>query len=86
MTRPEVLAFIREHWLATQASVSPSGDPQAAVVGFVVTDAFELFFDTLTASRKALNLRRHSRVAFVIGGPTPGHERTVQLEGVADVT
>ena len=84
MTRTELLGFMREHWLATQASVSASGDPQAAVVGFVVTDAFELFFDTLTTSRKAANLRQHPRAAFVIGGAAPGDERTVQLEGVCD--
>lgn len=35
-------------------------------------------------SRKVANLRRNPAVAFVVGGTTPGDERTVQYEGVAD--
>jgi hypothetical protein len=75
---------MRGHSLAVQASVSPSLAPQAAVVGVVVTDDFEIFFDTLDATRKVRNLRQNPRIAFVIGGLTPGDERTVQYEGVAD--
>ena len=84
MTRADLLAFMREHSLAVQASVSSSDSPQAAVVGIVVTDEFEVFFDTLATSRKANNLRRNPRIALVIGGLTNGDERTVQYEGVAD--
>jgi general stress protein 26 len=83
-TRAEVLEFVRGHSLAVQASVSASLSPQAAVVGFIVTDAFELFFDTIESTRKVTNLRRNSTVAFVIGGLANGDERTVQYEGVAD--
>ena len=70
---------MRSHTYAVQASVSPSLAPQAAVVGVVVTDRFELFFDTLV-SRKVQNLRHNSKVAFVMWTG----ERTVQYEGVAD--
>ena len=84
MTRSELLQFMRGHSLAVQTSVSPSLAPQAAVVGIVVTDCFEVFFDTLDATRKMHNLRRNPRIGFVIGGLTPGDERTVQYEGVAD--
>jgi hypothetical protein len=84
MTRSELLQFMRGHSLAVQSSVSPSATPQAAVVGIVVTDDFEVFFDTLAVSRKMYNLRRNPRIAFVIGGLTHGDERTVQYEGVAD--
>ena len=70
--------------MAVQASVSPSGMPQAAVVGIVVTDDLHIFFDTLDASRKAQHLLRRPKVAFVIGGPANGEECTVQYEGVAD--
>ena len=82
-TRADILEFMRGHSLAVQASVSPSNSPQAAVVGFIVTDEFEVFFDTLESTRKAFNLRENSRVAFVIGGLAPGGERTVQYEGLA---
>ena len=83
-TRADILAFMRAHSLAVQASVSPSHSPQAAVVGFIVTDDFEMFFDTLDSTRKLVNLRQNSRIAFVVGGAAPGDERTVQYEGLAD--
>lgn len=84
MTRAEVLAFIRCHSLAVQASVSATGAPQAAVVGFIVTDDFEVVFDTVDTTRKVTNLRRHPRCALVIGGIVNGDERTVQVEGLTD--
>jgi general stress protein 26 len=84
MTTAELLSFMRTHPLAVQASVSADGDAQAAVVGIVVTDDFEVFFDTAEESRKVANLRRNPRIAFVIGGTTIGDERSVQYEGVAD--
>jgi hypothetical protein len=84
MTRDELLRFMRSHLLAVQCSVAPTGMPQAAVVGFVVSDQFEVFFDTLDTTRKVKNLRRNPKIAFVIGGLIKGDERTVQYEGVAD--
>jgi general stress protein 26 len=79
-----LLEFLRIHRLAVQSSVSAAGAAQAAIVGFAVTDRFEIVFDTLATTRKARNLRQNPRVALVIGGWTPGDERTVQYEGVAD--
>lgn len=67
-----------------QASVSAATAPQAAVVGFAISDQFEIVFDTLGATRKAENLRRNSHIALVIGGWLNGDERTVQYEGEAD--
>ncbi|HET9358168.1 MAG TPA: pyridoxamine 5'-phosphate oxidase family protein [Vicinamibacterales bacterium] len=85
MTRNELLAFMRSERYAVQASVSARGRPQAAVVGIAVSDAFEIVFDTLDSTRKAVNLRANPGVAFVIGGTGEGDERTVQYEGTADV-
>jgi len=82
--RADVLEFMRSHSLAVQASVSPVDAPQAAVVGFIVTDDFEVVFDTVNTTRKVANLRRNARCALVIGGIINGDERTVQLEGIAD--
>jgi hypothetical protein len=79
-----LLKFMRLHRLAVQASVSALDAAQAAIVGFAVTDLFEIVFDTLDTTRKVQNLRRNPRVALVIGGWVPGDERTVQYEGVAD--
>jgi general stress protein 26 len=84
ISREQLLAFMRQERYAVQASVAADGAPQAALVGVVVTDDFELFFDTLGTSRKAANLRRNPAVAFVLGPTDAGAVRTVQFEGVAD--
>lgn len=80
-----LLAFLRGHRLAVQASAGPTGAPQAAVVSYAVTDSFDVVFDTLDSTRKARNLRTNARIALVIGGLTNGDERTAQYEGIADV-
>lgn len=84
MDRADLLGFLRLHKWAVQGSVSPLGAPQAALVGFAVTDRLEIVFDTLESTRKASNLRANSGIAFVIGGWFDGDERTVQYEGLAD--
>src|SRR4029079_12762327 len=83
VTRDELLLFMRSHRYAVQASVAPSGAPQAAVVGIVVSDDFEIVFDTLESSRRVGNRRHDARIACVIGGLDGRGERTVQYEGVA---
>jgi hypothetical protein len=84
MTPPALLAFMRTHRVAVQASVTASATAQAAVVGIAITDQFEVVFDTLGSSRKAANLRANPSIALVMGGLLPGDERTVQYEGLAD--
>ncbi|HEY6923966.1 MAG TPA: pyridoxamine 5'-phosphate oxidase family protein [Steroidobacteraceae bacterium] len=84
VTRANVFDFIARQIYGVVASRSADGAPQAALVGFVTNTKLELFFDTFGETRKAENLRRDPRVAFVIGGGVPGDERTVQLEGIAD--
>jgi uncharacterized pyridoxamine 5'-phosphate oxidase family protein len=78
ITTAQLLSFMREHRLAVQASVTTTGQPQAAVVGFVASDGFEIFFDTSDSSRKVSNLRQNPKVAFVIGGTAVGEERSAQ--------
>jgi general stress protein 26 len=84
MSPGDLLQFLRTHRLAVQTSISPSGVPQAAVVGIAVSDRFEIVFDTLASTRKAFNLRQNPNAALVVGGLTQGDERTAQIEGVAD--
>jgi hypothetical protein len=72
VTRAELFPFLQKHRLGVQSTVSPSGEPQAAVVGIAVT---------LDTTRKCRNLRDDPRIAFVIGWDA---EITVQLEGIAD--
>jgi len=80
----DLLALLRRHTLAVQATVSAAGQPQAAVVGVAFTDDFEVIFDTLRSTRKFQNLCRDPKVSLVIGGWQEGDERTVQIEGQAD--
>jgi pyridoxine/pyridoxamine 5'-phosphate oxidase len=81
MTRSQLVQFLRRYRLAVQASVAASGAPQAAVVGFVVSDAAEIIFDTLTTTRKHRNLISDPRIALVIGWDD---EATAQIEGLVD--
>jgi pyridoxine/pyridoxamine 5'-phosphate oxidase len=81
MTRAELIRFLREHRQGVVSTVSPSGAPEAALVGIAVTDELELVFDTLSTTRKVANLRANPRVAVVIGW---AGEQTAQLEGIAD--
>lgn len=80
MTRVELIAFVRKHMLMVVSSSRSDGAPQSAVVGFVVSDDLELFFDTLSTSRKCSALRKDPRCALVIGWD----DKTAQLEGIAD--
>jgi hypothetical protein len=82
LTPIELLSYLRAQPLAIEATVTPQGTPQAAVLGVAVTNRCELLFDTVTPSRKHQNLVKNPCVAFVIGWE---HERTVQYEGIAEI-
>lgn len=90
MTRVELIQFLRRYKLAVVATIghpragapSSPGAPQAAVVGFAVSDELEIVFDTLDGTRKFANLVADPRVALVIGWDDA---ITAQIEGVADV-
>lgn len=84
ITTADLLAFLRTQRFAVEASRGPDDSIQAALIGIAVTDTLEIVFDTLASTRKAPNLRRSPRMALVIGGWSPGDERTVQYEGIAD--
>ena len=84
LARAHLLGFMRLEPYAVQASVSASGKPQVATIGIVVSDRFEVFFDTLDTTRKAGNLRRNPAVAMALGSTAEAAQCTVQLEGTAD--
>jgi hypothetical protein len=66
-------------------TLSPSGEPQAALVGYAVRPDFELIFDTLRTTRKYRNMMTAPLVSFTAGNIAGyGDERTVQYEGVAE--
>jgi PPOX class probable F420-dependent enzyme len=76
----DLLGFLRRQRFGVISSVSPDGQPQAAVVGLAFTDEGEAVFDTVAPSRKARNLRRDPRASLVLWEG----ERTVQMEGRVD--
>ena len=51
------------------------------MVGFGVSDACEIVFDTLTTTRKARNLAADPRIALVIGWPRPRGDRADRGRG-----
>jgi hypothetical protein len=85
MEKSELLAYLRSQRLGVLGTLAPSGDPQAALIGYAVTPDFELLFDTLQTTRKYRNMMAHPRVSFTVSN-TAGHgdERTAQYEGIAE--
>jgi pyridoxine/pyridoxamine 5'-phosphate oxidase len=80
MDLASIFAFVAGKRLAVVSTVDADGAPEAALVGFALTPARDLVFDTLAGSRKAANLRANPRVALVVGWDD---EITVQIEGLA---
>ncbi|MDR7110374.1 general stress protein 26 [Microbacterium trichothecenolyticum] len=79
---PAFVDFVRAEAQGVVATVSPSGAPEAALVGIAALDDGTLVFDTLALSRKAENLRHDHRIAVVIG--TDGAV-SVQIDGFGTI-
>jgi pyridoxine/pyridoxamine 5'-phosphate oxidase len=75
-----VFQFIRHKRLAVISTVHPNGTPEAALVGIAVTPNNDIVFDTLSTTRKVVNLAARPAVALVVGWDD---EQSVQIEGVA---
>jgi len=76
----EVFDIVRRKRLAVVSTVHDSGAPEAALVGFALTDRNEVVFDTLGSSRKAVNIANRPAAALVIGWE---NDISIQIEGVA---
>lgn len=90
MMKNELVAFVRANPLATLATISAEGAPEAAIVGIAVGDRLEIVFDTLDTSRKFLNVKGEPRIAAVFGAAGAYQrgkhdERTLQYEGLAGI-
>ena len=85
MERNELLAYLLSNRLGILGTLAPSGEPQAAIVGYAVTPDLEIIFDTLQTTRKYRNMTANPCVSFTVGNTVGrGDERTVQYEGVAE--
>ena len=80
MKLEEVFDIVRQKRLAVVSTVSDSGAPEAALVGFALTKRNEIVFDTMSSSRKAVNIASRSAAALVIGWDD---NVTIQIEGEA---
>ena len=68
--KQKALEFLKEHTTMVVSTVSPSGEPQASTVYFMVDDDFNIYFLTSKGSRKCENLKSNGKIAFVVGtGP-----------------
>lgn len=83
--RDEALSFLVNHDTGVLATVSGSGEPRARMVYYTCDDFFNVYFITLTKTRKTGDLASHPRAAFVVA--ETDIPRTLQLEGVvSDLT
>ena len=73
--------YLERHELAVLATASPSGSPEAALIGIAAGPDLSLIFDTLTMTRKYARLKANPRVALVVGLAS---ETTLQLDGEAE--
>ncbi len=65
------------------STVSESGQPQSALVGFAEDEDNNLYFQTKETSRKAANLQLSNKVSFVIGWEVASLT-TLQYQGTAE--
>lgn len=78
--RQAALSLLKSRTAGVLATVSPEGTPHARTIYYSSDDNFEIFFMTLTNTRKADDVRNEKQVAFVVSdeeGP-----KTIQVEGI----
>lgn len=68
MEQSELLAYLRSLRVGVLGTLSPSLEPQGALVGYAVTPALEILFDTLRTTRKYRNMMANPHVSFTVGG------------------
>src|SRR5678816_1334861 len=81
MNKEFLFDFISKHQHAVVSTVSATNQPEAAVVGIVVTPDLRIFFDTSNVSRKYKNILANPAMAVVLWVD----EQTVQLEGTTRI-
>jgi pyridoxine/pyridoxamine 5'-phosphate oxidase len=80
MTLEEIFDIARSKRDLVVSTVNEAGAPEAALMGYAVTQENEFVFDTLSTSRKAINLARNPAAALVIGWDD---NISLQIEGIA---
>ena len=80
MKPEDIFDIVRRKRFAVVSTVHDSGAPEAALVGIALTRQNEIVFDTLSTSRKAVNLVRRPVAALVVGWDD---DVSIQIEGEA---
>jgi general stress protein 26 len=80
MTVEEIFEIAKSKRYLVVSTVNESGVAEAALMGFALTPANEVVFDTLSTNRKAVNLARNPAAALVIGWDD---NISLQIEGIA---
>ena len=80
MRLEEIFDIAKRKRFLVVSTINESNAPEAALMGFAVTQANEVVFDTLSTSRKAVNLARNPAAALVIGWDD---QISLQIEGPA---
>lgn len=73
--------FIKNHKLATMATVTEDFLPEASVIGIAVLENLDIICSSFINARKNDNIEKNPYVALVIGWEKG---RTVQYEGIAE--
>ena len=85
MTDDEVAAYLERSRTATLATIGADGRPHLVAMWYAWIDG-EIWFETKTASQKAVNLRRDPRVTVLVeDGETYDGLRGVSVDGTAEV-
>lgn len=85
MSDSEIAEFVASSRTGTLATVGPDGQPHLTAMWYGVVDG-EIWLETKAKSQKAVNLRRDSRVSFLLeDGQTYDTLRGVSFEGLAEI-
>jgi general stress protein 26 len=79
--RKEALAFLLRHKTGVLSTLSLEGQVHGSMLYYTADDDFNIYFLTLSNSRKFKALQANPRVAFTVA--TPEVPQTLQIEGIA---
>lgn len=82
--REEALKFMQQNKIAVVSTIGENNEPQAATVICLVDDSFNIYFATMTVSRKFKNIEKNGDVGIVIG-TDPDLPLCVQAQGKTEI-
>lgn len=85
MTDEEITDFVARSRTGTMATISAGGQPHLVAMWYAVLDG-DIWVETKIKSQKVVNIRRNSRVSFMIeAGMTYDSLAGVSFEGIAEI-